>query len=55
MAILKKKELLEQIDWAIAHHEVVLDNWEDEPKDVFKTKREVKVFLSALEQIRELL
>jgi hypothetical protein len=51
----KLQELLQHIDDSIVHHEVTLDGWDEEPKDVFKTKNEVKVFLSALYQFKEML
>ena len=49
------EEIKKQIDYSRAHHEVVLQCWEDETKDVFKTKREVRVFLNALDEFDRLI
>lgn len=47
------KEIIQEIEYSIAHHEVVFDNWSEEPKDVFKNKLEVKGFLMALYSLKE--
>lgn len=49
------KEMQSHIDGAIAHHESDLDYFEDTRKDVFKTKRELEAFLSAVYQFDEML
>lgn len=50
------REMIEkEIEYSKSHHEVVLENWEEDKSDVFKSKSEVRGFLIALDAFKELL
>lgn len=50
-----REKIEQEIEYSKSHHEVVLENWEEDKSDVFKSKSEVRGFLIALDAFKELL